>query len=363
FELMLLKSGRPAVAVDTLSFTTGSLPDWIPAADALGNDTTAGLVVLSYPGGPVIVDNGGRVVWYKTAPDGLLNSFQAHANGAYTLLGATDVSRAYHVLDVLGREIGTLECVEFLIRFHDFLVLEGGDYWALCDEERVFDLTEFGGLSDAVVTGTVVQHISATGALLFEWKVLDHFDITDIPVSQLTGRQVNFSHGNGIDLTEDGDLILSFRSLNEITKVDTETGQVVWRFGGLRNQFTFVGDPKGSFQRQHGVRVAGPGIIQFLDNSETPPSRLVRFRLDEDALTATLIFAFADAPDILTPVGGSTQYYRSNGHGLVSFGRAGRVVETDASGNRAWELTGIDGLYVFRAQRIPSLYFPGAGGV
>jgi hypothetical protein len=32
------------------------------------------------------------------------------------------------------------------------------------------------------------------------------------------------------------------------------------------------------------------------------------------------------------------------------------VVETDPVGNRAWELTGIDNVYVFRAERIASLY-------
>jgi hypothetical protein len=358
FELVLTWSGRPDAVVDTLSFTTGSLPDWVPLAGATGSDTTPGFLALSYPGGPVIVDNGGRVVWYKTAPDGTLNSFHAHANGFYTLLGRATDPREYQVLDVLGREVETLDCVGRPIRFHDFLVLEGGDYWALCDENRITDLSEFGGMTDAIVNGTVVQHISAAGELLFEWKVLDHFDITDTE-GDLTGEQINFSHGNALAMGEDGNLIVSFRNLNEITKIDTETGDVIWRFGGLRNQFSFVNDPKGSFQRQHGVSVAGPNQIQFLDNSETPPSRLVRYVLDEAELTATLIFAFADGPDVLTPVGGNSQYFPSNGHGLVSFGRAGRVVETDAMGNRAWELTGIDGLYVFRAQRIPSLYFPG----
>jgi hypothetical protein len=40
----------------------------------------------------------------------------------------------------------------------------------------------------------------------------------------------------------------------------------------------------------------------------------------------------------------------------VSFGKEGRVLEVDAFGQKRWELTGIDDLYVFRAQRIPSLY-------
>ena len=98
-----------------------------------------------------------------------------------------------------------------------------------------------------------------------------------------------------------------------------------------------------------------PGVIQLHDNGDVAPSRMVRYRIDEQARTATLIWEFIDSPGTHTPVGGSTDVLQADA-ALVSFGRAGRVVETDANGQRTWELTGIDGLYVFRAQRIPSLY-------
>jgi hypothetical protein len=64
---------------------------------------------------------------------------------------------------------------------------------------------------------------------------------------------------------------------------------------------------------------------------------------------------YIDGPEIHTFVGGSTQVY-ADGGALVSFGREGRVVDVDEFGQKRWEITGIDDLYVFRAQRIPSLY-------
>ncbi len=73
--------------VDTLSFATGSLPDWLPQATPVGASPSDGYVTLSAPGGPVILDNTGRVVWYVTAPDPVLSNFQAHGDGSYTLLG------------------------------------------------------------------------------------------------------------------------------------------------------------------------------------------------------------------------------------------------------------------------------------
>lgn len=343
-------------AVDTAEFISGPMPAWIPTIGAQGVDTTPGLVALSLPDGPVIVDNLGQVLWYAYMPGGALNSFQAHRNGRYTLL-ATSGFTPYKVLNILGEEVGSIECQGYRTRFHDVMVRAGGDYWIMCDDDRTLDLTSTGGQPQALVTGTVIQHISAAGQLLFQWNAFDHFQITDLPAEDRNGVNVNFTHGNALNLDVDGNLIASFRSLSEITKINITSGEIMWRFGGLANEFAVSNDPKGAFQRQHGVRLAGPGQIQLLDNRLIAPSRMVRYLLNPVAKTALLVMSFEDAPATFTMVGGSTEYY-PNGHALVSFGRAGRVVETDAAGNRAWELTGLEGIYVFRAERIIDLYHP-----
>ena len=344
--------------VDTLSFTTGSLPDWLPAAVPVGVSPADGYLTLSVPGGPVILDNTGRVVWYVTAPDPVLSNFQAHPGGSYTLLGRDTEVQEYRALDELGRETGRLACVgREETRFHEIRVEANGSYWAMCHDRRVADLTDVGGLPSVELDWTVVQHVNAAGELVWEWNSADHFDITDVGPETIAGAEaINVTHGNAIAFDTDGNLLMSWRELDEITKIESETGDVIWRFGGgLRNQFTFVNDPKGSFERQHGLRVVESGVIQLLDNGDVAPSRLVRYRIDEQAMTAELLFEFIDAPDTYTPVGGGTDVLPGGG-ALVSFGRAGRVVETSDNGDRVWELTGIDQLYVFRAQRIPSLY-------
>src|SRR5207248_11311348 len=92
-----------------------------------------------------------------------------------------------------------------------------------------------------------VEHVSAAGALLFRWSPFDHFDITDLDSASRTGANVNWTHGNSLDLDGDGNLLVSFRSLSEITKINTRTGAVLWRMGGRRNQFTFQDAPTPSF--------------------------------------------------------------------------------------------------------------------
>src|SRR5690606_25683568 len=120
--------------------------------------------------------------------------------------------------------------------------------------KRIMDLTAIGGNAAANVTGTVIQHRSAAGEVLFEWNTFDHFDLTDLPAGDRAGTNVNFTHGNAIELDTDGNLLVSFRSLSEITKIDAITGNVLGRMGGQANEFTLLNDPKGMCERRHGGR-------------------------------------------------------------------------------------------------------------
>jgi outer membrane protein assembly factor BamB len=356
FEVVL-NVGSVQDAVDTQAFTTGALPDWLPSPTGSGASPSPGFVTLSLAAGPAIADNTGRIVWYLASPDTVLTNFQAHADGTYTVFGRGDEG-PYRVYDELGRRIDRLGCVGWeSTRFHEVRVMAGGDYWVLCDETTIEDLTQHGGGAAVEFDWTVLQHVAEDRELLWEWKTSDHFEITDHGTDGFpTAERVNMTHGNAIAFDTDGNILLSFRNLNEVTKIDAQTGDVIWRFGGgFQNEFTFVGDPKGRIEGQHGLRVVEPGVIQLMDNGDQPPSRLVRYRMDEQAMTATLVLEYIHASSVYSRVGGGTDVMPSGG-GLVSFGRGGVVAEVSEAGEQVWELLNLDGLYVFRTQRLPSLY-------
>lgn len=225
-----LEVGGVQETVDTLSFSTGDRPAWIPVAGTSGTGATDGYLVLSYPDGPVIIDNSGRVVWYVESPEPILNSFQAHPNGLYTLNNAVDTVGGFRVLDELGRDVQRLTCVGRLTRFHEVRVQPGGDYWIMCNGERVMDLTSIGGQASVSTVWTVIQHVSEAGAILFEWDSFDHFDITDNPLSSVaTATTINVTHGNALAIDSDGNLLVSFRELDEVTKINGANGVVMWR--------------------------------------------------------------------------------------------------------------------------------------
>jgi hypothetical protein len=359
--LVIAHGGDQVVRGDTLEFTTGTLPDDLPQYVAGGPDPSPGYVVFAAGLYGLALDNGGRVVWYHRFPDGIGLNFQAQPTGQYVACPPTTSPTdpgAWIVLDPLGTVVRTLTCADRLrSRLHDLILEPDGSYWLLCDATRIMDLSAGGGVVDARVTGTVVQHVSGTGALLFQWSPFDHFDVMDLDPADRAGPNVNWTHGNALELDQDGNLLVSFRNLNEITKIDTRAGAVIWRMGGSRNEFSFLDAPAPAFARQHGLRSAGPGQLLLLDNLGNPAgSRAERYAYDEDGRIARLIGSYGPTPAVTATLGGTTQYL-PDGRTLVSFGTAGRVEEYDASGRVVWQIEGNPG-YVFRAQRISSLYRP-----
>jgi hypothetical protein len=350
---------------EALAFTTDLLPSNLPSYTAGGPDPSPGYVAFAAGRYGLVIDNAGRVVWYRRFdPTGPGLNFQAQPNGRYVALPATpdpaDIESFVEV-DHLGDETRRLGCAAGLRpRFHDLLVERDGGYWIMCDEARTMDLTAVGGQAAARVTGTVIQHIAPGGELLFQWNAFDHFSITDLDSASRAGATVNWTHGNAVDLDADGDLLVSFRSLSEITKIGTTTGAVRWRMGGLRNEFTFLDTPMPAFVRQHGVRMTSAGLLQLLDNLGDPAaSRAERYLVDADARTVRLVGVHTANPAAQALLGGTTQEL-PDGRSLVAYGNGNRVEEYDGSGVVVWRIEGNPG-YVFRAQRIRSLYAPGVG--
>jgi hypothetical protein len=365
YALRAVAYGPGGMAVgDALELTTGALPLDLPRYSAGGSDPSPGYVVFAAGMYGVVIDNTGRVVWYHRFVNGPGLNFMAQPTGRYIARPSTPASgdlEPWVEIDPLGNVTRTLGCARGLQpRLHDLIAEPAGSYWIMCDETRTMDLTAEGGVAEARVTGTVVQHIGADGALLFDWNPFDHFAITDLEQAERAGASVNWMHGNAIDLDTDGNLIASFRSLGEITKIGTRTGAVIWRMGGRRNQFTFLDTPMPAFARQHGARRYAAGALVILDNVGNPAeSRAERFVIDEAARTARLAHSYGSVPGVVTQIGGSVQPL-PDGRTLVSFGTEGRVEEYDADGRVTWSIQGNAG-YVFRAQRIRSLYAPGVG--
>ena len=198
------------------------------------------------------------------------------------------------------------------------------------------------------------------GNVIFQWRAIDHFKITDGIETDLTGTTVDPFHCNAIVMDTDGTILLSTRYLSEITKISLQTGDMIWRLGGKNNQFFFSNDSIG-FSYQHDVRLLPDGDITLMDNGNlhSPPfSRAVEYKLDQVSKVATLVWQFRHSPDVFNPFMGDVQRL-SDGNTLIGWGGAPSptLTEVTPQGNTALEMSFPVGTTVsYRAYRFPFLF-------
>jgi hypothetical protein len=165
-----------------------------------------------------------------------------------------------------------------------------------------------GGDTSADVRSGVLVETDITGEIYFIWDGFDHFNITDATSDvDLTPKTINFQHLNSISIDNDGNYVISSRLMDEVTKINKNTGEIIWRFGGKEcknNQFTFLNDTiEGfwGFSHQHSANVLPNGNILLFDNGNLKPeqySRAVEYNLNLQNMTATKVWEYRYSPDI-----------------------------------------------------------------
>jgi hypothetical protein len=254
---------------------------------------------------------------------------------------------------------------------HEFLVFPNGHSFMFCyDVHPNIDLSQYGGSDSADVTGLVIQELDASNNVIFEWSSWDHFEIDDMVYWQpITGDQVDYVHGNSMELDFDGNLLLSSRHLSEITKIDLSTGDIIWRMGGENNQFTFINDPDTSvyFSGQHDFRRLDNGNYTMFNNAnkmQEEASTVKEYVLDQDAKTATLVWSYkhpqVNGHNVFSDAMGSAQRL-PNGNTFINYGLVldvaqpfPRFTEVDSAGNIVWEVNYIEdsaNYYSYRAYK------------
>ncbi len=326
----------------------------------------------------VAFDSAGRVRWYRSFavhPGELAMQTEQLPDGNFTVyVGASTGWQPVNGRYVEFRPDGEIvrsytagapyytDSHELLLNFDGGSVTTAHLYGY---DLRPMDLTAFSGHPDQLVAGHTLLRQSATGATEFLWNAWDHFSVADwmfIPPNLGSYSTIDFDHPNSLAIDRDGNYIVSFASLGEITRIDAVTGDVLWRFGGRHNQFTVVGDPLGGFGPQHDARVLDNGDLLFYDNGllhSPPQGRAVQYHLDVPAMTATLVWEYRHEPPVFTPFVGSVQRF-PNGNTLVGFGAAALMTEVTPAGRVLWEgrltVNGQSVPYFYRARRVPSLY-------
>ncbi len=250
---------------------------------------------------------------------------------------------------------------------HDLQLLPDGHALLLADDREEYNMAALvpGGDSTATVIGNIIQELDPEGNVVFQWRSWDNFSITDASLVDFTATLVDPVHMNSLTLDSDGNIILSSRHLDEITKIDRRTGAIIWRLGGRHNQFTLLGDTLW-FSHQHAARILANGDLTLFDNGNghTPQfSRAMEYALDTTAKTVRRVWQFVHSPTIFGSAMGYVQRL-DDGNTLIGWGATNpSVSEVTPSGQVEYELSLPPGVYSYRAYLFPVGFAGGEAGV
>jgi hypothetical protein len=213
-----------------------------------------------------------------------------------------------------------------------------------------------GGDTAAIVIGQIIQEKDAEHNVIFQWRSWDHFLITDASDHiDLTAHTIDYVHANSIELDYDGNIIVSCRNMDEITKIDRSTGEIIWRMGGKNNQFQFLNHPRG-FSYQHDARRITNGNMTIFDNGchLTPRyTSVLEYNIDDVAKTLWLDWSYSFNNHYSSAMGNAQRL--DNGRTFIGWGSSWNPAATEVKedGTKTFEIRFDSLYYSYRAFRFP----------
>jgi hypothetical protein len=201
----------------------------------------------------MILDTWGNPVFYQR---GGAWDFKRQKNGLITWAGFAAVDKNFNYVTSYFAVNG------YGTDNHELQVMEDGTYFLIGVGTEAVDMSRYvaGGNPTALVLEDVVQQFTPAGELIFQWRAWDHLDILgQQPLINLMIQSFDFPHMNAIDVDDDGHILVSSRNTSECTKINRDTGEIIWRLGGTHSTLTFFNDPLNGPRNQHGFRALGRG--------------------------------------------------------------------------------------------------------
>jgi Arylsulfotransferase (ASST) len=311
--------------------------------------------------GPMILDNRGRLVWFRPLNTRGVTDFRVQAYRGRPVLtwwrgrpihGKGDGN--YAIVDSSYRTVARVRPGNGLVGdIHEFLITPRDT--ALM---TIFHRVRVG--NRPVFEGALQEVDIATGRVLFEWHSLGHVALAESYERPPKKKSLPFDyfHVNSIHEDADGDLLVSARNTHAVYRIDRRTGRIVWRLGGKRSDFAM--GPGTRFAWQHDARSRPDGTITLFDNEAAPQtgpqSRGLVLRLDERRMRATLVRSLVHEPRLLAATQGNMQRL-PNGDYFVGWGARPYFTEYDPSGRRVL----FDARFGYRADSYRAYRFPWVG--
>ncbi len=197
---------------------------------------------------------------------------------------------------------------------HDFILIDDNHYITETYYEKTVNNipSSLNPASTVTVAAIIIQEVQ-NGSVIWQWDGTNYpeFYTTSVEGNGFSDSTVvaDYMHLNSMYIDpRDNNLICSFRNMDQVIKINRQTGAIVWRLGGSNSDFPITSDQQ--FLRQHCVTLTDSNqtLLVFDDGEATqrPSTRILEFKLDETGHTITSYKAFA-VPEPFTGYEGSVQ--------------------------------------------------------
>ncbi|MCG8305792.1 MAG: aryl-sulfate sulfotransferase [Cytophagales bacterium] len=339
FEI-LLGSNACAHPDAAYRFTTGKIPVGLTPInwrDGL-EQNFQGYILLqrrTVKGNVFIVGSAGKIVWYEKI-DGMVKvSNWTDDNTILVLYGDKNHknSAGDHILeiDLEGNRLIHLTVGEndFNNTAHHEVLKDGnGNVLALIYDTRHFNLTDYGGSANDEVIGDGLLLMDKYGNQLWKWSVFDSKNPLEDPL--IYEKKGDWGHANGVYIDLDGNYLVSFRDWNQIWKINSTSGQVMWTFG---ENGDIPLEDKYQFSGQHSIHINKNGEYMLFDNGlKNRKSRALAYIINEESFEAVNTLNIAFQEELFADRMGSA-YLLDNDRILLCSPRLQSLVITDLNGD------------------------------
>ncbi len=296
----------------------------------------------------IITNNGDSI--YSSGANNIGWDFKINKNGYLTMY--RNFPPKFESFDSSFIQIGSyLTKNGYLTDIHEFQIFSDGHYYLQAYSNTFMDLSVYDPSynKNALITGLVIQKFDKDKNLLFEWRSIDHIPVIEAPHAYFGNPTIDYVHGNAIEEDLDGNIIISCRHLDQVNKLDVNTGNFIWRLGGVKNEFTLLNDSIW-FTYQHDVRQLPNGHITLFDNGNFHADQCSyarEYELDVVNKTATLVWSYkhpdVNGKHVYGSALGSVQRL-SNGNSFINWGGIlpgkdfPNLTEVTPEGEIVWEM-------------------------
>ena len=369
--ILLLFAGQrekiiaPATLSDKKIFTYSTIIKdsfWIDCANLslLPSVFQQGYVMLyqrEEPGSIVLLDVKGNVVWSYQSVNTGFKVVRFTKNHSFLCLTGTKENELGYGNAIVELSLGG-DTLLYLKKgqkdfqqtiHHEILLNSKNQVVTLCREERVLNLLSKGGSAKDTVVGDGIMVLDRQGHQIWKWSVFDKLD--PLLDNSILKNKKDWMHANSIAFDEDSNYLVSFYNNGQIWKINSATGNVIWKFG---NNGDFVIPANAVFDQAHAVNITSKGWLMFFDNGTNRKiSRSLAFTLERNSKKAQPVLNVWLPPPLYTDRMGSS-YLINDTSLLVCASKHKTVALTNLRGTFLWQLK-TNRIASYRAEFIPKV--------